>query len=390
MVMCYTGAMRRIYLDNAATSFPKAPGIADVMKDFLERDCTNINRTNSKSEFGIFERIYNLRKMVSDLLGLDYPECVILGSGVTLSLNMLIKGLFTSDDHILVSSCEHNSAMRPLVQNRIPFSRIPSDKEGYILLDGVEKQIGPNTKAMIICAAGNVTGAVQNLAALSQIAHEHDLLLFLDAAQALPYVDIDMKALDIDGVAFSGHKGLLGPEGTGGLALKKDIALSMPPLVSGGTGSQSDSEDVPSTLPDRLEPGTQNIPGLLALEHSARYVTENLENLKDNERRMTELLYVGLRSLDGIRVVGAPLGRARTSVISVTSDRMDIAQISAALLERYSIDTRVGLHCSPSSHRCLGTFPTGTLRFSPGPFTTQDDIRCTLSAMNEILNDFHD
>ena len=381
---------KRIFMDNAATSFPKAQGIADVMRDFLERDCTNINRTNSKTEFGVFERIYSLRSMISDLLHLDSPESVVLGSGVTLSLNMLIKGLFTCDDHILVSSCEHNSVMRPLVQSGIPFSRIPSDSEGYILLDGMADLLRPNTKAMVICAAGNVTGAVQDIATLSQFAHEHNLLLFLDAAQAVPYVDIDMKALSIDGVAFSGHKGLLGPEGTGGLALKKEIALSLPPLVSGGTGSQSDSEDVPNTLPDRLEAGTQNIPGLLALEHSVRYVKQNYAKLKDNERRMTELLYCGLQSMDGIKIVGAPLNRMRTSVISVTSDRMDIAQMSATLLERYSIDTRVGLHCSPSSHKSIGTFPTGTLRFSPGPFTTEDEVESTLSAMKETLGDFHD
>ncbi len=389
--MWYNQAMqKRIFMDNAATSFPKAPGIADVMRDFLERDCTNINRTNSKTEFGIFERLYSLRSMISDLLHLGSAESVILGSGVTLALNMLIKGLFTCDDHILVSSCEHNSVMRPLVQSGIPFSRIPSDSEGYILIDGMADLLRPNTKAMVICAAGNVTGAVQSLASLSQFAHEHNLMLFLDAAQAVPYVDIDMKALGIDGVAFSGHKGLLGPEGTGGLALRKELAQSLPPLVSGGTGSQSDSEDVPQTLPDRLEAGTQNIPGLLGLEHSVRYVKQNHAKLKDNERRMTELLYCGLQSLDGIKIVGAPLHRMRTSVISVTSDRMDIAQISATLLERYSIDTRVGLHCSPSSHKSIGTFPTGTLRFSPGPFTTEEDVESTLSAMKETLGDFHD
>ncbi len=388
--MCYNGPMlRRIYMDNAATSFPKAPGLADVMRTFLERDCTNINRTNSKSGFSLFESIYNLRSMVSDLLGLGCPECVILGSGVTLALNMLIKGLFTKSDHILVSSCEHNSVMRPLVQSGIPFSRIPCDPEGYVLLDRVEELIRPDTKAMVICAAGNVTGAVQDLAGLSQIAHKHKISLFLDAAQALPYVDTEMMGLDIDGVAFSGHKGLLGPGGTGGLALRKEIALSLPPLVSGGTGSQSDSEYVPSTLPDRLEPGTQNISGLLALEKSVGYVRENLNSLKENERHVTELLYCGLQALDGIRLVGAPLGRERTSVISVTSDRMDIARISSLLLERYSIDTRVGLHCSPSSHRSMGTFPTGTLRFSPGPFSTEDDVECTLDAMKEILKDFH-
>ncbi len=379
--------MRRIYLDNAATSFPKAPGIGDVIKTFLERDCTNINRTSSSEEFPIFDNLYRLRAALAGMFNLGTPESVCFSSGVTESLNLIIKGLFTKRDHILVSSCEHNSVMRPLVQSGIPFSRIPCDNQGYMLTDELPKLIQKNTRAMVICAAGNVSGAVQDIEKISRIAKEFNLLLFLDAAQAVPFVRFDIDGLGIDGLVFSGHKGLLGPEGTGGIALRKDLALDLPPLVSGGTGSQSDSEDVPKTLPDRLEAGTQNIPGLLALSHCVNYIKANLSTLEDNERRMTELLYTGLQSIDGIRLVGAPLDRPRTSVISITSEKRDIAEISALLSERYSIETRVGLHCSPSSHKALGTFPTGTLRFSPGPFTTADEIDCALKALKEIVSE---
>ena len=377
--------MRRIYLDNAATSFPKAPGIGNVIKAFLEKDCTNINRTSGPGEFPVFDKLFGLRSDISQMLGFTTPESVCFSSGVTESLNLIIKGLFTKDDHVLVSSCEHNSVMRPLVQEGIPFTRIPCDKEGYLILDGARELIRPNTKAMIICAAGNVTGAVQDIEKIAQFAHDNKLLLFLDAAQAIPYVDFDMERNNIAGVVFSGHKGFLGPEGTGGIALRKDIALNIPPLVSGGTGSQSDSEDVPVTLPDRLEAGTQNLPGLLALAESVRYVRRNLGSLKENERKMTELLYEGLRTIKGLKIVGAPLDRPRTSVISVVSDSMDIARISALLSERYGIETRVGMHCSPSSHKSLGTFPGGTLRFSPGPFTMKDEIFLTIDALGEIM-----
>ncbi|MCR5443335.1 MAG: aminotransferase class V-fold PLP-dependent enzyme, partial [Sphaerochaetaceae bacterium] len=281
--------------------------------------------------------------------------------------------------------CEHNSVMRPLVQRGIQFSRIPCDKEGYIVLEGAKDLIRPNTRAMIICAAGNVTGAIQDIEKIAQFAHNNKLLLIFDAAQAIPNVDFNMEENHIAAVVFSGHKGLLGPEGTGGIALRKDIALSIPPLISGGTGSQSDSEDVPVTLPDRLEAGTQNLPGLLALAESVGYVSRNLGAIRTNERRMTELLYEGLLSIKGLRMVGAPLNRPRTSVISVVSDKMDIAEISAQLSERYGIETRVGMHCSPSSHRSLGTFPGGTLRFSPGPFTTKDEIFLTIDALQTIL-----
>ena len=376
--------MRRIYLDNAATSFPKAPGIGDVIRSFLEKDCTNINRTSGPGEFPVFEKLFGLRTDIGEMLGFRTPEGVCFSSGVTESLNLIINGLFSKDDHVLVSSCEHNSVMRPLVQRGIPFSRIPCDKEGYIILERAKELLRPNTKAMIICAAGNVTGAIQDIGKIAQFAYDNKLMLFFDAAQAIPHVDFDMERNHIAGVVFSGHKGLLGPEGTGGIALRRDIALTIPPLVSGGTGSQSDSEDVPVTLPDRLEAGTQNLPGLLALAESVSYLKKNLQEIKENERRMTELLYEGLSSISGLRIVGAPLDRPRTSVISVVSDRMDIAAISALLSERYGIETRVGLHCSPSSHKTLGTFPTGTLRFSPGPFTTEEEIALTVDAVRII------
>ncbi len=379
--------MQRIYLDNAATSYPKAPGIGDVIKDFLEEDCTNINRTSSSEEFPIFDSLYGLRTSISDMLNLGSPESVCFSSGVTESLNLIIKGLLTKTDHVLVSSCEHNSVMRPLVQLGIPFSRIPCDRQGYMLLDEIPKLIKANTKAMIICAAGNVSGAIQDIEKISQIADDYKIPLFFDAAQAIPFVKFDMTKQNIAGIVFSGHKGLLGPEGTGGIALRRDIALTIPPLVSGGTGSQSDSEDVPTTIPDRLEAGTQNIPGLLALAHSVDFIRGNMESLMENERRMTERLYEGLSSIEGINMVGADLKRPRTSVISVTSSRKDIAEISALLSERYAIETRVGMHCSPSSHKALGTFPGGALRFSPGPFTTEEEIEKTIESVKEIINE---
>ena len=378
--------MKRIYMDNAATSFPKAPGISETIKSFLEKDCVNLNRTNSPESMGVFDRIYGLRRNLAGLLGLSTPESVCFSNGITESLNQMIKGLFTRNDHVLVSSCEHNSVMRPLVQAGIPFDRIPCDRQGYIIIDSIEPLIRPNTKAMIICAAGNVSGAVQDLQTIAEIAYKNHIELFLDSAQAVPNVEINMEKLHIAGVAFTGHKGLLGPEGTGGIALRKDIALSIAPLVSGGTGSQSDSEEIPTTLPDRLEAGTQNIPGLLALAESVEFVMKNRDSLLANERRMTELLYEGLATIPGIRIVGAPLNHPRTSVISITSDKRDIAEISALLSERYNIDTRVGMHCSPSSHKALGTFPTGTLRLSPGVFTAEDEVDSTISAMREILS----
>lgn len=377
----------RIYLDNAATSFPKAPGIADEIRDFLERSCTNINRTSGASEYPIFEKIYSLRQNIARLVNLSTPESVCFSSGTTESLNLIIKGICKPGDHIIVSAAEHNSVMRPIVQLGLNFSRIPCNRQGYILLDHIAPLVRPTTKAILICAAGNVSGAIQDIPRLARLATTLRLPLFLDAAQALPHVQLDMDNWNLAGIIFSGHKGLLGPEATGGAALRKDIAAKITPLISGGTGSQSDSEGIPTTLPDRLEAGTQNIPGLLALAKSVEFVLKNKEELYAQEQRMTALLYTGLSEIPGIQLVGAPLDGPRTSVISITSSKKDIAEIASNLCDRYSVETRVGLHCSPSSHKTLGTFPTGTLRFSPGPFTTQEQIQTTLRAVKEILDE---
>ena len=383
--------MERIYLDNAATSFPKAPGIVQEMKQFLEEDCLNPNRTESGRAFDLFDKVYSLRCTLSKLYNHDSPESVIFTKSITESLNWVIKGLFTSSDHVLVSSSEHNAVMRPLVQCKIPFSRIPADRQGYSKLDCVEPLIQQNTKAMIINVCGNVSGHVDDVCALAEIAKKHGLLLFIDSAQASPYINLDMKALNAAGICFTGHKGFLGPEGVGGMVLRKDIALTIPPLIIGGTGSESDSEEVPHSLPDRLESGTLNLPGILGFKTAVDYTLENLDTLRANIQANTERLYHGLEEIKGIEIVGAKLNSChperRTSVISIIAQNKDIAQISAALLERQGIETRVGLHCSPAAHKTIGTFPGGALRFSPGPFTTFEEIDKTLACLKEIINE---
>jgi len=382
---------KRIYLDNAATSFPKAPNIAKVMADFLERDCLNPNRTESERSFKLFEEIFSLRSTLANLYDNNSPECVIFTKSVTESLNWVIKGLLSPLDHVIVTSSEHNAVMRPLVQCKIPFSRIPATVQGYSKIENVEELIKNNTKAMIINACSNVSGHVENVQALAEIAKEHNLLFFIDSAQASPFIDLNMNELNASGICFTGHKGFLGPEGIGGMVLKKDIAMAMKPLVAGGTGSESDSEEIPSSLPDRLEAGTLNIPGILALAKSVDYVLQNKKQLQDNMNRMTECLYWGLKRIDGIEIVGAKLGkennRPRTNVISIVSQKKDIAYISSQLLERQGIETRVGLHCAPASHKAIHTFPNGTLRFSPGPFTTEDEINLTLECLEEIMHE---
>ena len=377
--------MNRIYLDNAATSFPKAPGLGKALAEYIENGVVNPNRTESALSYRAFDVSYALREHISSLYNYPHPECIAFTRNITEALNWLIKGLLERQNHVIVSSNEHNAVMRPLRQMGIDYSIIPSSSHGFNDYSSLPSLIKPNTRAIIINAAGNVSGAIQDLETPAEYAKNHNLLFIIDSAQASPFVEIDMEKLNASAVAFTGHKGLLGPQGIGGAIIRKELALSIAPLISGGTGSRSDSEDVPDLLPDRLNPGTDNMPGIIGLEHSLSYISKNLSSLYDNEREMTKMLIEGLYKINGIILFGAGLEENRTNVVSIETEGIDEAEVSALLLERGGIETRVGLHCSPSSHKTLGTFPRGTLRFSPGPFTTKDEINYTLTLLKEIM-----
>ena len=377
--------MNRIYLDNAATSFPKAPGLGKALAEYIENGVVNPNRTESALSYRAFDVSYALREHISSLYNYPHPECIAFTRNITEALNWLIKGLLEKQDHVIVSSNEHNAVMRPLRQMGIDYSIIPSSSHGFNDYSSLPSLIKPNTRAIIINAAGNVSGAIQDLETPAEYAKNHNLLFIIDSAQASPFVEIDMEKLNASAVAFTGHKGLLGPQGIGGAIIRKELALSIAPLISGGTGSRSDSEDVPDLLPDRLNPGTDNMPGIIGLEHSLSYISKNMSSLYDNEREMTKMLIEGLYKINGIILFGAGLEENRTNVVSIETEGIDEAEVSALLLERGGIETRVGLHCSPSSHKTLGTFPRGTLRFSPGPFTTKDEINYTLTLLKEIM-----
>ena len=378
--------MNRIYLDNASTAFPKAPGTAEAISGYITSGCINLYRTESRLSESGFDVLMSLRSMLSSLYGYNHMECIAFTRSITESMNWIIKGLFSSGDRVAVTANEHNAVMRPLHQVGVEIFRIPSDREGYTLWEAADSIIPPGVKGLIVNAAGNVSGAVQDLGKAAEIARRYRIPLIVDTAQSSPYTSINMEDLGIAALGFTGHKGFLGPEGTGGMILRRDLAQMISPLIAGGTGSESDSEDLPHTLPERLSPGTENLTGLTGLEASMRFTLEHRAELNANAMAMTERLHEGLSSIRGISIAGAPIDKPRVPILSITCDTMDIAEIAAQLLERSNIETRVGLHCAPSAHRSLGTFPTGTLRFSPGPFTTEDDIDTAIAAMKEIVN----
>lgn len=377
--------MKRLYFDNAATSFPKAPGLGGVMSSYIENQCVNINRTESSAALENFDFLYELRSDICRLYNYNHPECVIFTSNITESLNWAIKGLLNKGDHVVVSSMEHNAVMRPLNQVGIEFDRIPADKYGYVHAEDAAVLFKKSTKALILSVANNVFGNIQPFEELCRLAKSHDCMIILDTAQASPYVSIDMSALDIDVVCFTGHKGFMGPQGTGGFVIKKDLALTINPLISGGTGSHSDSEFVPETLPDRLTSGTENLVGLRGLAHSVKYVLSHKEEIMKDTSRNFECLFNGLKTIPQVEIVGPYLTMPRTAVVSVVCKTHDIAALASFLSEN-GVETRVGLHCSPSSHKSMGTFPTGTLRFSPGPFTTEEDIHQLLGILRDFFN----
>ena len=381
--------MDYIYLDNASTSFPKAPTVATAMSDYITNRGININRGSYALAYDVEDIIYTTRQRLNTLFNGHDPSHVVFTQNVTMSLNMVIKGLLKAGDHVLVSSMEHNAVMRPLTQlldKGIIFDIIPCDKTGSIQLESMDSLIRPNTVAMIINHASNVCGTIQPLESIGPICKAHSLQFIVDAAQTAGVIPIDVKACHIDALCFTGHKGLLGPQGIGGIILTKEMAQTLTPLIAGGTGSFSHLETMPTHMPDAFEAGTLNLPGIIGLNEGLAYIeSQGMENIHNHELALTQSFLEGLQSIDGINIVGKQNIQDRTAVVSITIDGMDPANIAYELESTYHIMTRVGLHCAPRAHQTLRTYPEGTVRFSFGYANTHKDVESALSALNTIV-----
>ena len=381
--------MNYIYLDNASTTFPKAPTVATAMSDYITNRGININRGSYALAYDVEDIIYTTRQRLHPLFNGHDPAHVIFTQNVTMSLNMVIKGLLKAGDHVLVSSMEHNAVMRPLTQlldKGITFDTIPCDSTGSIQMDSIEPLIRPNTVALIINHASNVCGTIQPLESIGPICKAHNLQFIVDAAQTAGVIPIDVKACHIDALCFTGHKGLLGPQGIGGIILTKEMAQNLTPLIAGGTGSFSHLETMPTHMPDAFESGTLNLPGIIGLNEGLAYIeSQGMENIHNHELALTQAFLEGLQSIDGINIVGKQNIQDRTAVVSITIDGMDPANIAYELESTYHIMTRVGLHCAPRAHQTLRTYTEGTVRFSFGYANTHKDVESALSALNTIV-----
>ena len=381
--------MDYIYLDNASTSFPKAPTVATAMSDYITNRGININRGSYALAYDVEDIIYTTRQRLNTLFNGHDPSHVIFTQNVTMSLNMVIKGLLKAGNHVLVSSMEHNAVMRPLTQlldKDITFDTIPCDSTGSIQMKSIEPLIRPNTVALIINHASNVCGTIQPLESIGPICKAHNLQFIVDAAQTAGVIPIDVKACHIDALCFTGHKGLLGPQGIGGIILTKEMAQNLTPLIAGGTGSFSHLETMPTHMPDAFEAGTLNLPGIIGLNEGLSYIeSQGMENIHNHELALTQAFLEGLQSIDVVNIVGKQDIQDRTAVVSITIDSMDPASIAYELESTYHIMTRVGLHCAPRAHQTLGTYPEGTVRFSFGYANTHEDVVSALSALHRIL-----
>ena len=386
--------MNRIYLDQASTSFPKAPGVAQAMMDYLTMNGVNVNRGCYSSAYSAEEVIYETRQLLAELFHFSKCKNVIFTPNVTTSLNFILKGFLKPGDHILVSAMEHNAVMRPVVQLAslgISFDRIPCRTDGSMILEKVEELIRPETKAIVTLHASNVCGTRMPLDALGEICQRHQLYFVVDSAQTAGIVPINMDKMHIDALAFTGHKGLRGPQGTGGFLVSQELAEQMEPLISGGTGSVSHTEEIPDFMPDRFESGTPNLPGIYGLHEALLYLkTHSLQAINEKELSLTGYFLEQLQALDDtgrhIRIIGKKDLTDRNADVSIQTPEIDMSQVAWQLDNEYGVMTRVGLHCAPNAHKTLGTYPAGTIRFSFGPENTKNELDFAIQGLKKILD----
>lgn len=395
--------MKQIYLDNASTTFPKPREVADAVYQYMTGVGSNIGRGGYTSAYAAEEAVFAARQLLCDFFGGEDAKNVVFTKNVTEALNVIIRGLLQPGDHVLVSDMEHNAVMRPLqLIGRelepgeqapaavISFSRIPCDREGNLELEALPKLVQQRTKAVIMTHASNVCGTLLPIDKVGDFCKQRGLLFIVDSAQSAGVFPINMQQLHIDALAFTGHKGLLGPQGIGGFVLREHMVKRLAPFIVGGTGSLSHTESTPRFMPDKFEAGTLNLPGIMGLAAGVRWLNQRgMASLRAHELALTEQLLTGLLDLEQqglLRIVGRRDIVQRTSVVSIAATKQDLAVVAHRLNEEYGIATRVGLHCAPNAHKTLGTYPTGTLRFSMGWHNNEEDIGTALKALREVLS----
>jgi cysteine desulfurase family protein len=383
---CYNSEM--IYLDNAATSFPKPESVYRALDRFARESLANPGRAGHRMALAAEHALDDARHRLNQFVRGQGPERFVFTLNCTDALNMAFKGVLRDGDHVVTTDLEHNSVSRPLraleLAGVITLTRVASDGDGAVDPDGVRRALTAKTRLVAITHASNVFGTVQPVAEIGRVAKKREALLLVDAAQTIGVIPIDVQAMGIDLLAFPGHKGLLGPTGTGALYVRPGLALKA--WREGGTGGDSASETQPKEWPYFLEGGTPNVLGVAGMSAGIQFVEEKgLAAIHEHEGDLVERLWQKLEEMPGVEVFGHRDRSRRVGTLSFRCEALPAAELGGILDQAFEIAVRPGLHCAPYIHRALGTFPEGTVRVSPGPFNTADDIDRLAAALSEIL-----
>lgn len=376
-----------IYLDHAATSWPKPPEVLEAVMEAMQRDGANPGRGSHAMAVRASRILFDTRKVLAKLFRVKNPNDIAFALNTTMALNTAIKGLLKPGDHVIATAVEHNSVRRPLEHLKktigIHVTYVEPNGDGELDAKQVEDAITGSTRLVVVNHSSNLLGSILPVSDIGEITRGRGIKLLVDAAQTAGLLGIDVEQMGIDMLAFPGHKGLLGPQGTGGLYIHPDIELE--PLLHGGTGSQSEAIEQPSVRPDRYEAGTQNAVGISGLRAGVKHILhETVQKIHTSEWMLTQQMMEGLLSVNGLRVLGPSLGKPRTGIVSFVIDGADPSEIGFILDQHYQIAVRTGFHCTPLAHGTAGTTETGAIRASVGCFTTTDEVNAFIAAVKEI------
>lgn len=380
----------KLYLDNAATTYPKPPEVYSAVLNYMVNIGANPGRGGHSSSLEGSRIVYKCREALMNLFSFDKLENVIFTSNITSSLNILIKSIVKDGWHVITTSMEHNSVLRPLssISNSksIELDILPCSSEGILDINLFKSKIKSNTKLVVISHSSNVVGAIQPLEEIGRICKENGIYLIIDSAQTAGVVPIDFYSINCSALAFTGHKALLAPQGIGGFLISDALNAEASSFIEGGTGSLSESIIQPDFLPDKFESGTLNTPAIAGLLEGINYINkEGINSIKQKEQELTRIFIEGLNNINSILIYGTKKADNMTSTISINSTLINNAELGYILDKEYGIMTRTGLHCAPLAHKTIGSFPEGTLRFSFGAFNDERDIDYVLSSLNKII-----
>lgn len=378
-----------VYFDNAATTYPKPERVYETIMTAMREYGANPGRSGHKMALRTSREIYETRELIGKLFNIDNAMNIIFTFNATESLNMGIKGILKLGDHVITTSMEHNSVLRPikyLERFGVESTIVKGDKQGRILASDIEKSIKPNTKLIINTHVSNLTGTIMPIEQIGKIAKNNGIIYMVDAAQSAGVYDIDVAKMNIDLLAFPGHKGLLGPQGTGGLYIRDKLELEG--LIQGGTGSASHSLDQPSITPDKFESGTPNAPGIIGLGAGIDYIlNRGISNIREYEEELTMHFIEEASKVDGVKLYGPLNKEEQGGVVALNIKDADSSEVSYILDQEYDIAVRPGLHCAPLAHKTIGTLEQGVVRFSFGIFNRHEEIDYCIKALKEIAKE---